>query len=32
LVDKKCYITKENRIDVSLENKKQLMKKLRKNQ
>ncbi len=31
-VDKKCYITKENRIDLSLENKKQLMKKLRKNQ
>ena len=31
LVDKKCYIKKDNRINVSLENKKQLMKKLRKN-
>jgi bifunctional UDP-N-acetylglucosamine pyrophosphorylase/glucosamine-1-phosphate N-acetyltransferase len=31
-VDKKCYIKKENKLDVSSENKKQFMKKLRKHE
>jgi acetyltransferase-like isoleucine patch superfamily enzyme len=29
-VDNKCYVKKENKLDVSSENKKQFMKKLRK--